>query len=416
MDKKTIRDIDVKGKRVLVRCDFNVPIKGEGIIADDTRIQAALPTIKYLMEGGAKVILCSHLGRPKGEVKKEFSLSPVAKRLTELLGVQVKLAEDVTGESAKELSNNMQDGEVILLENVRFDAREEKNEESMSKELANLCDGIYVNDAFGTAHRAHSSTEGVSHFVDASVVGFLMEKEIKFLNGILENPEKPFLAILGGAKVSDKIGVIENLLNKVDEILIGGGMAYTFLKANGAEIGESLCEEDKIEEAKKIMKKAEEAGVKLLLPLDTVVAPTLTVSNEEELDKKEKQKQFFKFLEVSQEKVVPSNQIPSNWQGCDIGPRTIEMFAQELKDKKTILWNGPLGICELEKFSVGTEKIAEAIASVKATSVVGGGDSVAAIKKLGLEDNFTHISTGGGASLELLEGKELPGVACLNNK
>ena len=416
MDKKTIRDIDVKGKRVLVRCDFNVPIKGEGIIADDTRIQAALPTIKYLMEGGAKVILCSHLGRPKGEVKKEFSLSPVAKRLTELLGVQVKLAEDVTGESAKELSNNMQDGEVILLENVRFDAREEKNEESMSKELANLCDGIYVNDAFGTAHRAHSSTEGVSHFVDASVAGFLMEKEIKFLNGILENPEKPFLAILGGAKVSDKIGVIENLLNKVDEILIGGGMAYTFLKANGAEIGESLCEEDKIEEAKKIMKKAEEAGVKLLLPLDTVVAPTLTVSNEEELDKKEKQKQFFKFLEVSQEKVVPSNQIPSNWQGCDIGPRTIEMFAQELKDKKTILWNGPLGICELEKFSVSTEKIAEAIASVKATSVVGGGDSVAAIKKLGLEDNFTHISTGGGASLELLEGKELPGVACLDNK
>ena len=416
MDKKTIRDIDVKGKRVLVRCDFNVPIKGEGIIADDTRIQAALPTIKYLMEGGAKVILCSHLGRPKGEVKKEFSLSPVAKRLTELLGVQVKLAEDVTGESAKELSNNMQDGEVILLENVRFDAREEKNEESMSKELANLCDGIYVNDAFGTAHRAHSSTEGVSHFVDASVAGFLMEKEIKFLNGILENPEKPFLAILGGAKVSDKIGVIENLLNKVDEILIGGGMAYTFLKANGAEIGESLCEEDKIGEAKNIMKKAEEAGVKLLLPLDTVVAPTLTVSDEEELDKKEKQKQFFKFLEVSQEKVVPSNQIPSNWQGCDIGPRTIEMFAQELKNKKTILWNGPLGICELEKFSVGTEKIAEAIASVKATSVVGGGDSVAAIKKLGLEDNFTHISTGGGASLELLEGKELPGVACLNNK
>ena len=416
MDKKTIRDIDVKGKRVLVRCDFNVPIKGEGIIADDTRIQAALPTIKYLMEGGAKVILCSHLGRPKGEVKKEFSLSPVAKRLTELLGVQVKLAEDVTGESAKELSNNMQDGEVILLENVRFDAREEKNEESMSKELANLCDGIYVNDAFGTAHRAHSSTEGVSHFVDASVAGFLMEKEIKFLNGILENPEKPFLAILGGAKVSDKIGVIENLLNKVDEILIGGGMAYTFLKANGAEIGESLCEEDKIGEAKNIMKKAEEAGVKLLLPLDTVVAPTLTVSDEEELDKKEKQKQFFKFLEVSQEKVVPSNQIPSNWQGCDIGPRTIEMFAQELKNKKTILWNGPLGICELEKFSVGTEKIAEAIASVKATSVVGGGDSVAAIKKLGLEDNFTHISTGGGASLELLEGKELPGVACLDNK
>ncbi len=416
MDKKTIRDIDVKGKRVLVRCDFNVPIKGEGIIADDTRIQAALPTIKYLMEGGAKVILCSHLGRPKGEVKKEFSLSPVAKRLTELLEIQVKLADDITGNSAKELSSNMKDGEVILLENVRFDAREEKNEESMSKELADLCDGIYVNDAFGTAHRAHSSTEGVSHFVETSVAGFLMEKEIKFLNGILENPEKPFLAILGGAKVSDKIGVIENLLNKVDEILIGGGMAYTFLKANGAEIGESLCEEDKIEEAKNIMKKAEEVGVKLVLPIDTVVAPTLIVSDEEELDKKEKQKQFFKFLEVSHNKTVPSNQIPSKWQGCDIGERTIEMFTQELKDKKTILWNGPLGICELEKFSVGTEKIAEAIASVKATSVVGGGDSVAAIKKLGLEDNFTHISTGGGASLELLEGKELPGVACLDNK
>ena len=416
MNKKTVKDIDVKGKKVLVRCDFNVPLDENGKITDNTRIVAALPTIKYLMENGAKVILCSHLGRPKGQVNEKYSLKPVAEELKKLLNTDVRFAKDVTGESAKDVTSNLREGEVSLLENVRFDPREEKNDDTLAIEFAELSDGIYVNDAFGTAHRAHSSTEGVSHFVDASVAGFLMEKEIKFLNGILENPEKPFLAILGGAKVSDKIGVIENLLNKVDEILIGGGMAYTFLKANGAEIGESLCEEDKIGEAKNIMKKAEEAGVKLLLPLDTVVAPTLTVSDEEELDKKEKQKQFFKFLEVSQEKVVPSNQIPSNWQGCDIGPRTIEMFAQELKNKKTILWNGPLGICELEKFSVGTEKIAEAIASVKATSVVGGGDSVAAIKKLGLEDNFTHISTGGGASLELLEGKELPGVACLDNK
>ena len=414
MNKKTVKDIDVNGKKVLVRCDFNVPLK-DGKITDNTRITAALPTINYLMENGAKVILCSHLGRPKGEVRPEFSLKPVADELSRLLNKDVKFATDIVGESAKEVVASLKDGEVALLENVRFDPREEKNDDTLSTELASLCDGIYVNDAFGTAHRAHSSTEGVSHHVNEAVAGFLMEKEITFLNGTLENPEKPFVAILGGAKVSDKIGVIENLLNKVDEILIGGGMAYTFLKAKGYEIGDSLCEEDKIEEAKNIMKKAENAGVKLVLPVDTVVAPVLKVADES-LDKKEKQKAFFKFLETTTDKVVDSDKIEANWQGCDIGPRTAELFAKELQGKKTVLWNGPLGICELEKFSVGTEKVAEAIANVECTSIVGGGDSVAAIKKLGLEDIFTHISTGGGASLELLEGKALPGLVCLSEK
>ena len=413
MNKKTVKDIDVNGKKVLVRCDFNVPLK-DGKITDNTRITAALPTINYLMENGAKVILCSHLGRPNGEVRPEFSLKPVADELSRLLNKDVKFATDIVGESAKEVVASLKDGEVALLENVRFDPREEKNDDTLSTELASLCDGIYVNDAFGTAHRAHSSTEGVSHHVNEAVAGFLMEKEITFLNGTLENPEKPFVAILGGAKVSDKIGVIENLLNKVDEILIGGGMAYTFLKAKGYEIGDSLCEEDKIEEAKNIMKKAENAGVKLVLPVDTVVAPVLKVADES-LDKKEKQKAFFKFLETTTDKVVDSDKIEANWQGCDIGPRTAELFAKELQGKKTVLWNGPLGICELEKFSVGTEKVAEAIANVECTSIVGGGDSVAAIKKLGLEDKFTHISTGGGASLELLEGKALPGLVCLTD-
>ena len=413
MNKKTVKDIDVNGKKVLVRCDFNVPLK-DGKITDNTRITAALPTINYLMENGAKVILCSHLGRPKGEVRPEFSLKPVADELSRLLNKDVKFATDIVGESAKEVVASLKDGEVALLENVRFDPREEKNDDTLSTELASLCDGIYVNDAFGTAHRAHSSTEGVSHHVNEAVAGFLIEKEITFLNGTLENPEKPFVAILGGAKVSDKIGVIENLLNKVNEILIGGGMAYTFLKAKGYEIGDSLCEEDKIEEAKNIMKKAENAGVKLVLPVDTVVAPVLKVADES-LDKKEKQKAFFKFLETTTDKVVDSDKIEANWQGCDIGPRTAELFAKELQGKKTVLWNGPLGICELEKFSVGTEKVAEAIANVECTSIVGGGDSVAAIKKLGLEDKFTHISTGGGASLELLEGKALPGLVCLTD-
>lgn len=414
MNKKTIEDVDVKGKKVLVRCDFNVPLK-DGRITDNTRITAALPTIRYLMEHGAKVILCSHLGRPKGEVKEEFSLRPVAEELTELLDTDVKFATDTTGDSAKNVTGSLTDGEVALLENVRFDPREEKNDDTLAMELADLSDGIYVNDAFGAAHRAHSSTEGVAHHVDEAVEGFLMEKEVRFLNGTLDNPEKPFVAILGGAKVSDKIGVIENLLDKVDEILIGGGMAYTFLKAKGYEIGDSLCEEDKIEEAKKIMKKAEEAGVKIVLPKDTAIAP-VQEETDDTLDKKAKQKAFFSFLETSHDKVVDSDKIPAGWQGCDIGPRTAKEFGDELQGAKTILWNGPLGICEVEKFSIGTERTAEAIAKTDAKSIVGGGDSVAAIKKLGLEDEFTHISTGGGASLELLEGKELPGIACLTDK
>ena len=335
MNKKTVRDIDVKGKKVLCRCDFNVPLK-DGEITDDTRIVAALPTIKYLMENGAKVILCSHLGRPKGEVKPEFSLKLVADRLTKLLNTDVKFANDVIGKSAKEVTSNLADGEVALLENVRFDPREEKNDDTLSTELASLCDGIYVNDAFGTAHRAHSSTEGVAHHVKEAVAGFLMEKEIKFLSTTLENPEKPFIAILGGAKVSDKIGVIENLLDKVDKILIGGGMAYTFIKANGGQIGNSLCEDDKLQEAKNIMEKAEKANVELVLPEDTRV--TTEFSND------------------TPDMVVDSYKIENGYQGLDIGPSTSKRFEDELQGAKTILWNGPLGVCEFDKYSVGTRK------------------------------------------------------------
>ena len=397
MNKKTVKDIDVKGKKVLVRCDFNVPLDENGTITDNTRITAALPTIKYLMENGAKVILCSHLGRPKGEVNPKYSLKPVAKELSKLLETEIKFANDVTGESAKQVTESLKDGEVALLENVRFDSREEKNDETLSKEFASLTDGIYVNDAFGAAHRAHSSTEGVSHFVDTSVAGFLMEKEITFLSGTLENAKKPFVAILGGAKVSDKIGVIENLISKVDTILIGGGMAFTFFKSMGYNIGDSICEDDKIEEAKSILEKAKNAGVKIVLPQD------VRVSTE--------------FSNDTQDTLVNSNEIPDGYQGLDIGPKTSEEFANVLKDAKTILWNGPLGVCEFSKYCVGTENVAKAIAENKeAISVVGGGDSVAAIKKLGLQDKFTHISTGGGASLELLEGKALPGLVCLNDK
>ena len=397
MNKKTVRDIDVKGKKVLVRCDFNVPLDENGRITDDTRITAALPTIQYLRDHGAKVVLCSHLGRPKGQVNEKYSLKPVADELTDRLSTNVKFAKDVTGESAKSVTDSLGDGDVALLENVRFDPREEKNDDTLSTELASLSDGIYVNDAFGTAHRAHSSTEGVAHHVDEAVAGFLMEKEITFLNGTLENPKKPFVAILGGAKVSDKIGVINNLLDKVDEILIGGGMAYTFLKAKGASIGNSLCEEDKIDEAKEIMRRADEAGVKLVLPEDTRV--TTEFSND------------------TPDKIVDSDKIPDGYQGLDIGPRTFMKFANELHGAKTILWNGPLGVCEFDKYCIGTEKVAEAIAEESdAVSIVGGGDSVAAIKKLGLQDKFTHISTGGGASLELLEGKQLPGLTCLTDK
>lgn len=397
MNKKTVKDIDVKGKKVLVRCDFNVPLDENGTITDNTRITAALPTIKYLMENGAKVILCSHLGRPKGEVNPKYSLKPVAKELSKLLETEIKFANDVTGESAKQVTESLKDGEVSLLENVRFDSREEKNDETLSKEFANLTDGIYVNDAFGAAHRAHSSTEGVSHFVDTSVAGFLMEKEITFLSGTLENAKKPFVAILGGAKVSDKIGVIENLISKVDTILIGGGMAFTFFKSMGYNIGNSICEDDKIEEAKSIIEKAKNAGVKIVLPQD------VRISTE--------------FSNDTQDTLVNSNEIPDGYQGLDIGPKTSEEFANVLKDAKTILWNGPLGVCEFSKYCVGTENVAKAIAENKeAISVVGGGDSVAAIKKLGLQDKFSHISTGGGASLELLEGKALPGLVCLNDK
>ena len=397
MNKKTVKDIDVNGKKVLVRCDFNVPLDENLNITDDTRITAALPTIKYLMENGAKVILCSHLGRPKGEVNEKYSLKPVSKRLGELLNTDVKFATDIVGDSAKSMVESLKNGEVGLLENVRFDPREEKNDEDLSKELARLCDGIYVNDAFGTAHRAHSSTEGVSHFVKEAVAGFLMQKEIEFLSGTLENPKKPFVAILGGAKVSDKIGVIENLLDKVDKILIGGGMAFTFLKAQGFEIGKSICEDDKLEEANNILKKAEEKNVKIVLPKDVHIAK--------------------EFSNESEDKIVQITNIPADFEGMDIGLKTIETFIDELEGAKTILWNGPLGVCEFDKFRIGTEKIAEAISkNSMATSVVGGGDSVAAIKKLGLEKNFSHISTGVGASLELLEGKALPGLVCLTDK
>ena len=397
MNKKTVKDIDVNGKKVLVRCDFNVPLDENLNITDDTRITAALPTIKYLMENGAKVILCSHLGRPKGEVNEKYSLKPVSKRLSELLNTDVKFATDIVGDSAKSMVESLKNGEVGLLENVRFDPREEKNDEGLSKELASLCDGIYVNDAFGTAHRAHSSTEGVSHFVKEAVAGFLMQKEIEFLSGTLENPKKPFVAILGGAKVSDKIGVIENLLEKVDKILIGGGMAFTFLKAQGFEIGKSICEDDKLEEANNILKKAEEKNIKIVLPKDVHVAK--------------------EYSNDSEDKIVQTANIPVDFEGMDIGLKTIETFIDELEGAKTILWNGPLGVCEFDKFRIGTEKIAESISKNReAISIVGGGDSVAAIKKLGLEDNFSHISTGGGASLELLEGKALPGLVCLTDK
>lgn len=406
MNKKTIEDVELKGKKVLVRCDFNVPME-DGKITDDNRITAAIPTIKYLMGQGAKVILCSHLGRPKGQVNEKYSLKPVASELTEKLGTDVKFANDVTGESAKSVTSSLSDGEVALLENVRFDPREEKNDDGFAVELANLSDGIFVNDAFGAAHRAHSSTEGVAHHVDEAVAGYLMKEEIEFLNGTLEHPEKPFVAILGGAKVSDKIGVIENLLGKVDELLIGGGMAYTFLKAKGYEIGDSLCEEDKLEEAKRIMDKAEESGVKLILPEDTVVTPKQKEGDETD---------FITYLKTAPDKVVSSDNIPEGWQGVDIGPRTARTFGNELQNKKTILWNGPLGVCEVDKYSIGTEQVAETISQTKAISIVGGGDSAAAIHKLGLDDRFTHISTGGGASLELLEGKTLPGLACLTDK
>ena len=395
MNKKTVKDIDVNGKKVLVRCDFNVPLDSEtGKITDNRRIRAALPTIQYLLNHNAKVILCSHLGRPKGEFNQKYSLKPVAEELSKLLNKDVKLAKDVIGESAKELTSNMKEGDIVLLENVRFHKEEEQNDPEYSKALASMAE-IYVNDAFGTAHRAHSSTTGVADYLPA-VSGFLIEKELEFLGGALENPKHPFVAILGGAKVSDKIGVIENLLDKVDILIIGGGMAYTFYKAQGHHIGTSICEEDKLDLARSILEKAKQKGVELLLPVDNHVSSEYSNDGEE--------------------KIVNSTEIPDGFMGLDIGPKTIEKFEVAVKDAKTVVWNGPLGVCEFDKFATGTKAVATMLSKIDATTIIGGGDSAAAIEKLGLADKMTHISTGGGASLEFLEGKTLPGIACLQNK
>ena len=394
MNKKTVKDIDVKGKRVLLRCDFNVPQDEDGNITDNRRIVAALDTIKYLIDNDAKIILCSHLGRPKGEFKKQFSLSPVAKELEKLLGKEVKLSEDVVGECSKKLVQNMKDGDIVLLENVRFEKGEEKNDPEFAKQLASLAD-IYVNDAFGTTHRAHASTAGVAKFLPA-VAGFLVEKEINFMSNALKNPERPFIAILGGAEVSDKIGVIDALLEKVDILIIGGGMAYTFFKAQGYNIGNSMCEADKLDLAIKLMEKAKEKNVKLLLPVDTVIGK--------------------EFKRDTESKVVKSTEIPNDWEGFDIGPKSIELFGEEIKKAKTVIWNGPVGLFEFDKFAVGTNSIAKILSEVDATTIIGGGDSAAAIEKAGLTDKMSHVSTGGGASLQLLEGKELPGIECLENK
>ena len=393
LNKKSIKDIDVKGKRVLVRCDFNVPLDN-GVITNDKRIVASLPTIKYLLEHGAKVILCSHLGRPKGEVMPEFSLKPVAARLSELLGLEVKMADDVVGDSAKALAAGLKEGEVLLLENVRFEKGETKNDPELSRKFADLAD-IFVNDAFGSAHRAHSSTAGVAEYIPA-VCGFLIEKEIEFIGGALENPKRPLVAILGGAKVSDKIGVITNLLDKVDTLIIGGGMAYTFMKALGHNIGNSLLDEENIGFAGDMMKAAEEKGVKFLIPVDNRIG--------REYDKD------------TESRVCPSDDIPEGWMGLDIGPETEKLFTEALEGAGTVIWNGPMGVSEWDKFAGGTIAVATAVANSGAVSIIGGGDSVAAVTKLGFADKMSHISTGGGASLEFLEGKELPGIAALNDK
>ena len=392
LNKKSVEDLDVKGKRVLVRCDFNVPLK-DGEITNDKRIVAALPTIKYLMEQGAKVILCSHLGRPKGEYKPEFSLAPVAKRLSEYLGVDVPLAEDenVVGDNAKKMAADLQDGQVMLLENVRYRAEETKNEENFSKELASLAD-LFVNDAFGTAHRAHCSTTGVASYLPAAC-GYLIQKEIRFMGGALADPKRPLVAILGGAKVSDKIGVISNLIDKCDTIIIGGGMAYTFMKYMGHNIGTSLLETDWVDKAGEMMQTAKDKGVKFLIPVDNRCG-----------------KEYKEDTEVL---VCKSDDIPDGWMGLDIGPKTEKLFADAIDGAGTVIWNGPMGVSEWDNFASGTIAVAKAIADSGAISIIGGGDSVAAVTKLGFADKMSHISTGGGASLEFLEGKELPGVACL---
>ena len=393
-NKKTIEDIDVSGKKVLVRCDFNVPLDENKNITDETRINAALPTIKYLLEHGAAVILCSHLGRPKGEFNMKYSLAPVAKRLSEKLGFEVKLAKDVIGPDAKKLAAEVKPGQAVLLENVRFHAEEEKNDPAFAKELASMAE-IYVSDAFGTVHRAHASTAGVAEYLPA-VAGFLIGKELNFLGKAVTNPERPFVAILGGAKVKDKIGVITNLIEKVDTLLIGGGMAYTFMKATGGEIGNSLCDDERLSLALELLDKAKAKGVKLLLPVDNVCGK--------------------EFSNDTEQMVCESGKIPEGWEGLDIGPKTVELFSKEIKAAKTVVWNGPMGVFEMPNFAQGTLAIATAMAESDATTIIGGGDSAAAVTQMGLADKMSHISTGGGASLEFLEGKTLPGVAALNDK
>ena len=393
-NKKTIEDVQVKGKKVLVRCDFNVPLK-DGVITDENRLNGAMPTIKYLVDNGAKVILCSHMGKPKGEAKPEFSLAPVAKRLSEMLGKEVVFAADdnVVGENAKKAVAEMKDGDVVLLQNTRYRKEETKNGEELSKELASLAE-MFVNDAFGTAHRAHCSTVGVTEYLKPAVCGYLIQKELKFLGDAVETPERPFVAILGGAKVSDKINVINNLLEKVDTLIIGGGMAYTFLKAQGYEIGTSLVEEDRVEYAKEMIEKAKAKGVNFLLPVDHRVAPE------------------FKDMEAT---ITEDQNIPAGNMGLDIGPKTEKLYADAVKDAKTVIWNGPMGVFEFENFNKGTIAVAKAMADSNATTIIGGGDSAAAVNILGFGDKMTHISTGGGASLEFLEGKVLPGIDALNS-
>ncbi len=392
-NKMSVKDIEVAGKKVLVRCDFNVPLK-EGVITNDKRIVAALPTIKYLKDNGAKVILCSHLGRPKGEWLPEFSLAPVAVRLSELLGCEVRMSKDVIGDDAHDISATLKEGEVALLENVRYYKEETKNVPEFAKELASLAE-IFVNDAFGTAHRAHASTTGVADYIPA-VCGFLIQKEIDVMGKALDNPARPFVAVLGGAKVSDKIGVITNLLEKVDTLIVGGAMAYTFLKAEGHSVGTSLCEEDKLELAAELLAKAKEKGVDLLLPVDHVAAD--------------------KFDENAEPVAVDGKDIPEGLMGMDVGSKSVELFSAAVKNAKTVIWNGPMGVFEFKNFAKGTFSVAEAIADTDCVSIIGGGDSVAAVTKLGFADKMTHISTGGGASLEFLEGLELPGIAALNEK
>ena len=400
LNKKSVDDINVKGKKVLVRCDFNVPLK-DGKITDENRLVAALPTIKKLIADGGKVILCSHLGKPKGEPKPELSLAPVAKRLSELLGQEVKFAADpeVVGPNAKAAVAAMKDGEVVLLENTRYRAEETKNGEAFSKELASLCD-VFVNDAFGTAHRAHCSNVGVTQYVETSVVGYLMQKEIDFLGNAVNNPERPFVAILGGAKVADKLNVIANLLEKCDTLIIGGGMAYTFLKAKGYEVGTSLVDDEKIAYCKEMMEKAEKLGKKLLLPVDTTIAAEFPNPIDAEIA-----------VEVG-----PADKIPADKMGLDIGTETAKLYADAVKSAKTVVWNGPMGVFENPILAKGTIAVAKALAETDAITIIGGGDSAAAVNQLGFGDKMTHISTGGGASLEFLEGKELPGVAAANDK